>query len=544
MVEKIELDVIDRSLLNMLQTEISLRKQPFAAIANVLGITEQETIERVRRLKDGRLIRYISPVFDTGSLGYASTLVAFSVPDDGIVRAAGVVGALPGVSHNYQRKHRYNLWFTLTLPENVDRRDILQELGVEAGSGEVMDLPALRRFKARAFFDMEGRGLTPEDTEARERERQPLAAADWAVIIELQRDLPLVSRPFDVMAKNAGFKEEEFIKRCRSLKERGVIKRYNAAVRHSRAGFDANAMVCWCVPPELVEKTGRKMSAFDEVSHCYERVSYENWPYNLYTMIHARSQQECSGIIKRMAEGTGISRCEVLATVREFKKERVKYRPFAEGPRSKRYYPVSLDVDGKRCVIVGGGDVALRKVRSLLEHGALVQVISPELCAGLQELSDSGRIMALERPYAGGDAAGAFVVVAATDDIDINRKVAAEAERRGILVNVVDMPNLSNFIVPSHLRRGDLSIAVSTGGASPALARRIRERLESDFGEDYEKLLSLAGQARAELRRGGIVATGEDWQRALDIDALLPLIREGKMDEAKRRLKEGLERRG
>ncbi|MFA5055656.1 MAG: NAD(P)-dependent oxidoreductase [Dehalococcoidia bacterium] len=538
-----KLDSIDRRLLNLLQREIPLRREPFSAIANVLGISEQETIERVRRLKSTRILRTVSPIFNAQRLGYASTLVAVSVPYDSIEEAARAVNALPGVSHNYQRKHHYNLWFTLTLPENVDRGEVLQALSVEIEPEAIMDLPTLRRFKARAFFDMEGRGLPREDKEPEEREAAALTVSDWAVIVELQRDLPVVSRPFEVMARHAGFSEDEFLSICRHLKQNGVIKRYNAAVRHGKAGFTANAMVCWQVPPELVEKAGRKMSAIDEVSHCYERVNHDKWQYNLYTMIHAKTHRECRDIIKKIAEGTGIKQYEVLPTTREFKKERVKYRPFAAHQLPKHYYPISLDIDGKRCVVLGGGEVALRKVNTLLEHDAIVQVISPELCAGLEDLFASDKIIAAKRPYADGDLAGAFVIIAATDDADVNRRAAAEAEKLGVLVNVVDVPELSNFIVPSHLRRGDLSIAVSTGGASPALARRIRERLEAEFGDEYAALLALAGRARSELRRGGADVTGDDWRNALDIDALLALIREGKTDEAGRRLKESLERR-
>lgn len=541
--KKDKLDSIDRRLLNLLQREIPLRREPFSAIANVLDISEQETIERVGRLKSTRILRTVSPIFNAQRLGYLSTLVAVSVPEDRIEEAARVVNALNGVSHNYQRRHHYNLWFTLTLPENVDRGEVLCKLADEIKPESIIDLPALRRFKARAFFDMEGRGHPHEDKVSDEHQAAMLTAADWAVILELQRDLPVVSRPFDVLARHAGFSEDEFLSVCRHLKQNGVIKRYNAAVRHGKAGFTANAMVCWQVPPELVEKAGRKISAIDEVSHCYERVTHEDWPYNLYTMIHARTRRECRDIIKRIAEGAGIKQYEVLPTVREFKKERVKYRPFAAHQLSKHYYPISLDIDGKRCVVIGGGEVALRKVNTLLEHDAIVQVISPELCSELEDWLAAGRIIVSKRSYADGDLAGAFVVIAATDDADVNRRAAAEAEKLGVLVNVVDVPELSNFIVPSHLRRGDLSIAVSTGGASPALARRIRERLEGEFGDEYAALLALVGRARSELRRGGVDITGDDWRNALDIDALLALIREGKTDEARRRLMNDLERR-
>ena len=540
--KKDKLDKIDKKLLNRLQMEIPLKREPYAAIANSLGITEQETINRLKRLRSSRMIRSISPIFNAQSLGYVSTLVAVRIPEDRLEEAARIVNALPGVSHNYQRKHYYNMWFTLTLPADIDHEGVLQALSDEINPESMLDLPALRRFKARAFFDMEGQGHPPEEKISEEQEAAQLTVTDWAVILELQRDLPVVARPFDVMAKNAGFSVEEFLTRCHSLKERGIIRRYNAAMRQNKAGFIANAMVCWSVPHELVKKAGRKMSAIDEVSHCYERKTYEDWQYNLYTMIHAKTQRECRDIVKRIAAGTGINQYEVLSTVREFKKERVKYRPFGADWLGKRYYPVSLDINGKRCVVVGGGEVALRKVNVLLEHEAIVQVISPELCAELEDLYAAGRIMTAKRPYADGDLAGAFVVISATDDVEANRKVAAGAEKLGVLINVVDTPNLSNFIVPSHLRRGDLTVAVSTGGKSPALAHRIKEELENIFGDDYATLLALVGRVRSELRQSGVTATGEDWQRALDINMLLTLIREGKIDEAKQRLMESLER--
>jgi|GEM_PF-200364 len=540
--KKDKLDKIDRRLLNILQTEIPLKHEPFAAIANALGINEQEIIERVQRLKSSRMIRYISPIFNAGALGYVSTLVAVSVPEERLGEAVRIINALPGVSHNYQRKHYYNLWFTLTLPANVDSAEVLRKLNDEIAPEAIMNLPSLRRFKASAFFDMEGRRHAPDKMQDDRLETLPLTVADWAVIIELQRDLPLVPRPFDLMAHNAGFSIEEFLKLCRSLKERGVMKRFNAALRQKKAGFTANALVCWSVPDELVNKVGRKISAIDEVSHCYERVSYPYWQYNLYTMIHARTPRECRNIIKKIAEGTSISQYEVLSTVREFKKERVSYRPFAADWTGKRYYPISLDVNGKRCVVVGGGEVALRKVEALLEHGAIVQVISPELRPELEDLVASGKIIAAKRSYAEGDLAGAFVAIAATDDIDVNRNVAAEGEKLGILVNVIDAPSLSSFIVPSYLRRGDLTVAVSTGGKSPALAHRIKEELENTLGDDYAALLSLVGQVRSELRQGGVTLSPEDWQRALDMNALLALIHDGKMDEAKQHLMNSLER--
>ncbi len=158
-----------------------------------------------------------------------------------------------------------------------------------------------------------------------------------------------------------------------------------------------------------------------------------------------------------------------------------------------RYYPIYLDVKGKRCVVVGGGEVACRKVLSLKEAGAEVVVIAPEFCKGLLAEKD---VTLLSQEYSGECLAGAFLVIAATNDKVINQEIWEDAQRHGLLVNVVDQPELCNFIVPSVVSRGDLQISISTGGASPALARRIRQELESLFGPEYSDLTQLLSKLR------------------------------------------------
>jgi len=206
------------------------------------------------------------------------------------------------------------------------------------------------------------------------------------------------------------------------------------------------------------------------------------------------------------------------------------------------YYPIMLDVKGKRCVVIGGGKVALRKARGLLECGAAVEVISPALCPELEELAANGPLKAVLRPYRRGDLQGVALAIAAADDGGVNRGVYEEAKASGIPVNVVDVPGLSSFIVPSVLRRGEVTMAVSTGGRSPALARRIRAGLEQSIGEEYSLLASLAEEVRSELKQEGIAVTAEEWQEALNLDALLGLLRSGRRDAAKQRLSESLKK--
>ncbi len=204
------------------------------------------------------------------------------------------------------------------------------------------------------------------------------------------------------------------------------------------------------------------------------------------------------------------------------------------------YYPIFLNIRGKRCVVIGGGEVALRKVRMLLDFGGEVEVISPKLCPELAALEREGKVKALPREYRPGDLEGAFVVIAATDHPSINEQVTEEAGAAGALLNVVDTPGLSNFIVPSYLRRGDLTVAVSTSGKSPALARRIREDLEEYFGDEYAALVEIVEEVRSELKSRGSAVSAGAWEEALDLGALLELLRGGNRNGARDRLMKAL----
>ncbi len=206
------------------------------------------------------------------------------------------------------------------------------------------------------------------------------------------------------------------------------------------------------------------------------------------------------------------------------------------------YYPAFLNLSGKKCAVFGGGQIALRKVKMFLDFGAEVEAISPELCPELVQLVSSGTINAVTRGYQPGDLRGVFFAIAATDDRNANVEIAREGRREGVLVNVVDVPELCDFIVPSYLRRGDLTIAISTTGQSPALARKIRARLEREFDEEYSALARLINDVRAEIKRQGIRVDADAWQEALDIDLLISLLKQGEVQEARTILINSLKR--
>ena len=206
------------------------------------------------------------------------------------------------------------------------------------------------------------------------------------------------------------------------------------------------------------------------------------------------------------------------------------------------YYPIFLNLNGRKCVVVGGGQVALRKVGVLLECGARVRVISPAPCSELTDLARGGEILILAREYRVGDLKGAFVAVAATNDNETNLKVAEEVRENTGLVNVADDADSSDFIVPSYLRRGNVTVAVSTAGRSPALARKIRTMLERSLGDEYAALALLIDGVRTEVKRQGIKVNGDAWQKALDLDLLTDLVRKGNDEKARAILLSNLER--
>jgi len=199
------------------------------------------------------------------------------------------------------------------------------------------------------------------------------------------------------------------------------------------------------------------------------------------------------------------------------------------------YYPIFLDMAGRPCLVIGGGAVAERKVEGLLKAGAAVTVISPRLSARLEALAAEGRIRHLGRPYHPGDLAGYQLALVATDAEGVNAAAAREGREGNVWVNAADDPAHCDFILPAVVRRGELVVAVATGGSSPALSRAIREELEAYLTDDYAALARIVAEVRGELRRQARSPDPETWRRALDGD-LRRLVARGRLEEAKARL--------
>jgi DNA-binding Lrp family transcriptional regulator len=326
----IALDDLDRRLLNLLQGSFPLEPRPFARVAEAADVDEDEVLRRTQRLLDERIIRQITPIFDTRALGYTSMLVAAKVDPEHPHRAAQAINAHPGVSHNYLRDHDFNLWFTIAVePDSrLGLEGTLDALADEAGASSIRQLPTLRLFKIRMDLEMEGDtpALTRAVAEApAETEPQPYDDFDVAVIRELQGDMPVIPEPYAPTAAALGLPQERLLDHLAQMRERRLLRRVAAILFHRRAGFSANGMGVWRVPEKRIMELAPRMAAVRGVSHCYQRPTYEDWPYSVFTMAHGRSKEECDAILDAIAADTGIEERATLYSSTEFKKIRLLY---------------------------------------------------------------------------------------------------------------------------------------------------------------------------------------------------------------------------
>jgi DNA-binding Lrp family transcriptional regulator len=327
----IPLDELDRRLLNLMQGRFPLEPRPYRRVAELAEVDEAAVMQRVQHLIDQRIIRQVTPIFDTRALGYESMLVAAKVDPENPHRAARIINAHPGVSHNYLRNHDFNLWFTIaTEPDSkLGLEGTLDALATEAGATSVRQLPTLKLFKIRMDLEMEGdtRALSAQAVAADpvELDPQPYDDFDIAVIRALQGDMPVVEEPYAPAAAELGIDQSRLLDHLTAMQERGLLRRVAAILFHRRAGFSANGMGVWNVPDEQILEVGRQMAAVRGISHCYQRPTYADWPYSVFTMAHGRSKEECDAILDSIAETHGITDRATLYSSTEFKKIRLLY---------------------------------------------------------------------------------------------------------------------------------------------------------------------------------------------------------------------------
>jgi DNA-binding Lrp family transcriptional regulator len=324
-----QLDAIDKRLLNEIQWVFPLVDRPYLEIAKRHEISEEDVMHRIAFMKNMGIIRQINAIFDTRRLGYKSTLIAFAVKPDKLDYVAGKVNEHPGVSHNYERNHEYNMWFTLAVPPGSDLKQDLDRMASLEGVLKHRVLPTLKLYKIGVRLDMVSKDpdkLEPTDkVKHLNQDKIQLNERDREFIRELQKDLAVVPEPFNELANSLGVTTTELFAKAIEYENNGIMRRFAAILRHREAGFVANGMVVWQVPENRVDEVGFRLAAFPQVSHCYRRPIYPDWKFNLFSMVHARTLQAAEKIAVEMSETVGIKDYQILFSSREFKKERVKY---------------------------------------------------------------------------------------------------------------------------------------------------------------------------------------------------------------------------
>lgn len=344
---------VEETVLGTIQSGFPIVPDPYGTLAEQLGLERDEVEKALLDLREEGLVRRIGASFDSKRLGYSSTLCALAAPPERADEVAAIINAYPGVTHNYLRENRYNIWFTLITRSSEDRARILGQIVEQSGCGDLLDVPATKMYKIRVDF---GKGHGKKATEAKAKAKDAgehvagrfgAAATDarafggddafdvalvrWAQgDVAFDADGALVERPFEqgaaLVGKQIGREvtENEVIARILELRALKAIRRFGAMVKHQKMGFAFNGMTVWNVDDGRLDEVGAAFAEKPYVSHCYTRLAKPTWPYKIYAMAHAQTQNELDGYVAELGE---IAQAEplVLVSTKEYKKVSMRY---------------------------------------------------------------------------------------------------------------------------------------------------------------------------------------------------------------------------
>ena len=317
-------------LLNRVQKDIPIVRRPYAQLAGEIGLSEQEALDILREVKAAGVLRQVSAIFDTRTLGYQSSLVAAVYDTEQLDAGAAIVSQHPGVSHNYRRNHDFNLWYTIAVPPESDLEAHVQRLHELSGAKLTRLMPTLHLYKIGVEFDMTGKEAwnaksKPQYTSAQRNIGYEVTDTDKRFVVEFQKDLPLSEEPYADACAALGMDIDQVAAHAETMKAAGALRRVSAVLRHQSAGFTFNAMGVWAVPQSQVAEIGQRMAEFKAVSHCYLRPTYPEWPYTIFTMVHGRSKEEAFGKIQAINEEVAPFEYAVLYSTKEYKKVRLEF---------------------------------------------------------------------------------------------------------------------------------------------------------------------------------------------------------------------------
>ncbi len=317
---------LQRRLCNILQGGLPVCSRPFSEIAKLLDSNEETILKEICELKKSGVIRRLGAIIDYRALGKVSTLVTAHIPEESVQEVAAAVNSMPGVSHNYLRQHHYNLWFTLQGNSQTEIETTLLKLSTQFGI-DFHGMPVTHYFKLDVRFDAEnGEDVTVNGgAKARVAKTKKVELTDKQkqILTGLQNELEIVAKPFEFLCGEK-LNEKDVLKIIDSLIDKGVISRIGAIVDHRKLGFVANVMFVCSVPEERIIEAGNTLANLSMVSHCYERKTFEGWPYNLFAMMHGLSMGDIQRAIDEFTEAEKIEDFEMLPTVAELKKHPVR----------------------------------------------------------------------------------------------------------------------------------------------------------------------------------------------------------------------------
>jgi DNA-binding Lrp family transcriptional regulator len=344
----VQLNKFQKQLCSILQEPLLICATPFEALAEKLVTDESTVISETENLKSLGLIRRFCASVNCRALGKTATLVTAHVPDDDLAIVTTVINALPGVSHNYLRDHHYNLWFTLQADSDEQLQTLLKNLSSRLGI-QFCSLPATRLFKLNVHFAMyepdsfrhseidfspacpefnrrkrSRSGSEESQSDALKVSKPHLNDFEKTILVQLQSDLEISSRPFDFLVTGTA-DIDTVIRTIQSLVDKRVIRRIGAVLNYHKLGFDANVMFCAHVEPEKTAYVGAKLARLKIVSHCYERKTFQGWHYNLLAMMHAQTLDHIRAAVDKFTSAEQIEKFELLPTIAELKKQPVRH---------------------------------------------------------------------------------------------------------------------------------------------------------------------------------------------------------------------------
>jgi len=313
-------------LLNEFQRDFPLCPAPFAELATRLGVAEKAVLGSLEKLRREGKISRVGAVFAPKRIG-ASTLAAMAVPPEKLAAVAAAVNRFPEVNHNYEREHRYNLWFVVTAASEGRLQATLGAIEKAAGH-PLLALPLLEEFHIDLGFSLQGEKQKSVAAARPVHPAAPIGESERRLVSVLQEGLPFFIRPFALIAERIGASESEVLIRIRRWLDEGDIKRFGVVVRHRELGYTANAMLVHDVPDDQVSEIGRALAEEGAVTLCYRRPrSLPDWPYNLFCMIHGRERGEVEAIIADLRQHHGLSDAahEVLFSLTRYKQNGARY---------------------------------------------------------------------------------------------------------------------------------------------------------------------------------------------------------------------------